>query len=1548
MPLAPAVHEDLLRRLPLPLAQLYRRAHNAKTPLERHHAAYYLWEAALKLLACVAVVEYAELGDHDPELAERLRNLARPALGHWWEFVRRLLPVLADHGVRGFAPARDLLLGKTRDDLPHAAGLEAVLAQVLEGRDVPRAQATVRPTELFDRLVRYRNREFGHGAVGQRPAAFYERIGRALLAGVPELLGRLDVLAGRRLLYFADVRRHASGRWLVERFELLGETARRLESLDLPDGEAVRRLLPERLYLDSAPDGTAPEAPGPVCLHPLLIYEPDAGEVLFLNARRGRERIDYLSYSTGREEGRDDLASEQRELLARVLHAPVDAPSVANWAARSTAEDRADGAADDGPAAPRRLGEFELLSELGRGGMGVVYRAWQPSLGRQVAVKALYSSGDPKAEARFAREVRALGHVEHPYLVKIFTSGSDGDRWFYAMELVEGATLAAVCEKLQSSSTGPDTVDVEAWQQAVSTVCAQARQAEKPISDTAGGPPAAPLSTPAADTPGPPGRGGRGYIRRAVELVRQAAEAAHALHEKGILHRDIKPGNVMVTADGSQAVLMDLGLAQIADEVEGRLTRTRQFVGTLRYASPEQVLAVGGLDRRSDVYNLGATLWELLTLRPMFGATDQTPTPELMQRIQLEDAVGPRKYHPRLSRDLEAIVLKCLEKDPRCRYATARELARDLERYQAGEPVQARPVGGLQRTWRWCRRKPALASMLGVLVLVILGSLAGLTVLYLNAENQRQLAEDREAGARAVTHFYEEYVLAAARPKGQEGGGGKDVTLKEALDQAAPHIDQAFEGQPRLEADVRDTLGMTYWYLGQYEAARPHLERAYEIRRKRLGPDHPDTLTSLHNLAMERWKEDRVGEAVTLCRQALEGRRRVLGPELEDTLFSQLKLGLYLLADSRYNDAEPILRDAIEACKRTLSPNHKYTLHGQNDLALVLNNNGKLQEALELDRDTLAKRREALGADHPSTLLSMANVACSLWSLDRFEEAETLCREALDARRRVLGEGHSETFWSRDNLAGILEDRGKLKEAEALRRETLEMAQRLRGPDEPETLKAMTSLGKYLRGQGQLEEAGKWLRQALDASRTRLGPEHPSTLARQCQVAWWLDDSGKMKEAEELYRKTLGAQLQVRGPQHTDTLTTENNLACLLQNEGQAAEAERLFQSVFDVRRRVQGPAHPQTFLAEENLAGALSDQCKWEEAETHYRSALDARRRAFGPDATSVLSTQVSMASLLSDEGKLAEALELDRRTLEVRQRVLGPEHPDTLVSKNNVAYKLRESGRLAEAEELDRAVLAVRNRVQGPEHPDTLSVKENLADVLAARKHWAEAESLCRAALKSRRRDSGPEHPETLGTQSLLAGFLEEEGKLDEAETLYRQTLDGRRRALGARHPATLRTQRLLAVVLGERGKSEEALGLFREVLAVQREVLAPGHVGVAETLAEYGLLLTRIGRAAEAEPLLAECRAIREKKLAPGYWPIAEAHSLLAGALAGQGKFAEAEPLILDGCAGLAAAEGTPARRLGEAQDRAVALYEKWGKPEQAAAWRKKRAAGEPPHH
>ncbi|HJT77195.1 MAG TPA: protein kinase, partial [Gemmataceae bacterium] len=547
-------------------------------------------------------------------------------------------------------------------------------------------------------------------------------------------------------------------------------------------------------------------------------------------------RVEHLCYTSGRALERPEWAAAQQGLLARLLDLPVDAGQAEGWAARSEAEERAASPADEeGPPSCRRLGEFELLSRIGRGGMGVVYRAWQPSLGRQVALKCLLRSGDPKAEARFAREIRALGKVEHPHLVKVFTSGSDGDQWFYAMELVEGADLGAVCSRLAGSTASE--VGEDDWTTAVSSAWQEQRRQEQALSDGAVG---SAVRTETTDTPGaadavrtadptrPASAGSRptgwGHIARVVEVVRQAAEAAHALHEAGVIHRDIKPGNVLLAADGGHAVLMDLGLAQLADEAEGRLTRTRQFVGTLRYASPEQVLAADRLDRRADVYSLGATLWELLTLRPMFGADDGMRTPDLMLKIQTTDPERVRKHNPRVPADLEAIVLKCLAKERERRYATAAELAADLARWQRGKPVLAQPpslgylLGKVVRRYRG-----PLAATAAVLLAAVVGVVAAfwqISAAYELEKAAKHDAQDRERDAKAALSREQEALGREKDAKQEAQDKEREVgtalaKLEAKQSELARSPCEVSDGEFR-KGNVRDGLD---WMLRAYEVA---------------------------------------------------------------------------------------------------------------------------------------------------------------------------------------------------------------------------------------------------------------------------------------------------------------------------------------------------------------------------------------------------------------------------------------------------------------------------------------------------------------------------------------------------------------------------------------------------------------------------------------------------------------------------------------------------------------------------------------------------------
>lgn len=881
------IDAQLLQRLPLPLAQLLRRSQNALTPLEQHNAAYFFWEASLKLLGGTTVVEYAELKERDADTAEKLKNLARPSVGHWWEFIRCLVPVLAEKGDKGFGGVRELVLGRARDDMPNAAGLFAALAETLGDKGGPRN--TVRLTELFDRLVTYRNREIGHGAVGQRPTEFYRRMTEALTAGLIQILSKLDVVAGRRMVYIGDVRRLANGGWLIERYLLANETPSRLEPLQLTEKETAYLPRPESVCLEGRRDPRiATPFPTLRSLQPLIHFDLDANRFYFLNSCRGKNSVEYLCYTNGDLHHREVVADPSGLLSdsgSRPAAPPTNAvpkpAAKAPAAAVAASAGKAEKPAPRAPAAPvsppaskpapapgmgRTVGGYELLSRLGQGGMGVVYRAWQPSLGRQVALKCMMRINDPKGEARFAREISALGRVEHPSVVKVYTSGVDGDQWYYAMELIEGAELSRVCDHLIGSSAAD--IDPARWHSALTAACAQARTREQSLRDTmsdaaqkiptARPAPPAPVSKHAAPT------AGKDHIRQMVSIVREIAEAAHALHEAGVVHRDIKPGNIMLTGDGSHAVLMDLGLAQLADETEGRPTRTRQFVGTLRYASPEQVLDASRVDRRTDIYSLGVTLWEMLTLKPAYGADDNTPTLDLMLKIQSEELDNPRRHNRHVPRDLASIVMKCVDKDRGQRYATAADLAEDLGRFLRGEPVSAQPPTFLYLAEKFGRRHrvPLIAAAVFVL-LFVLGT--GGMFLRISAERNDALkakeialqaeqdAKEKAEAARAAKELADAAKLQADFERQRANDLGNIVVnyaMRKFLKQHDPKSDipdlvhhaataeDLLKKNPRADeikfdlADTYDTLCNLYLQKRQRSAAAAALKKCIDYQEQ--------------------------------------------------------------------------------------------------------------------------------------------------------------------------------------------------------------------------------------------------------------------------------------------------------------------------------------------------------------------------------------------------------------------------------------------------------------------------------------------------------------------------------------------------------------------------------------------------------------------------------------------------------------------------------------------------------------------------------------------
>ncbi|MCK6460612.1 MAG: protein kinase, partial [Planctomycetes bacterium] len=340
-----------------------------------------------------------------------------------------------------------------------------------------------------------------------------------------------------------------------------------------------------------------------------------------------------------------------------------------------------------GAAEPKTIGDYRIVREIGRGGMGVVYEAEQVSMRRRVALKVLYPSvtSVPKAVKRFQQEAWAAGRVKHTNIVAVHDMGQDHGVWFFAMELVEGRPLSDVIADMRRSRGRPRE----------SRLARRAAGVETRSSLTG------------TET------GSRAYYARVAEMFAAVAEAIQAAHDHGVIHRDLKPGNLLLDAEGNLK-LVDFGLARLEDSAG--VTMTGDVVGTPGYMSPEQLGGRrGDLDHRTDVYSLGATLYEALALRPPFrGETLEA----MATRILREDPPPLRRSDRAIPRDLETIVLKALEKEPDRRYRTAEELARDLRQFAQGGAIRARRIGILGRGWRKIRRHK-LPSALVAAVLVV-------------------------------------------------------------------------------------------------------------------------------------------------------------------------------------------------------------------------------------------------------------------------------------------------------------------------------------------------------------------------------------------------------------------------------------------------------------------------------------------------------------------------------------------------------------------------------------------------------------------------------------------------------------------------------------------------------------------------------------------------------------------------------------------------------------------------------------------------------------
>jgi serine/threonine protein kinase/Tfp pilus assembly protein PilF len=858
---------------------------------------------------------------------------------------------------------------------------------------------------------------------------------------------------------------------------------------------------------------------------------------------------------------------------------------------------------------------YEILDEIHRGGQGVVYKAVQLATKRTVALKVLLHGqfASARQQHRFEREIDLVASLQHPNIVTIYDSGLAHGRHYFAMEYVHGRALDAYVANAKPS------------------------------------------------------------VDATLRLFQKICSAVNAAHQRGVIHRDLKPGNILVDASGEPHML-DFGLAKAAgaDLRDGvPVTMPGEFMGTLAYASPEQISGDAKLvDIRTDVYSLGVILFEMLTGTHPYDVDGSIA--EVFKNILEVEPTRPSKICEQIDDEIETIVLQALAKDKERRYQSADALARDVGRYLAGEPLDAKR----ESTWyvlrKSLRRHRYAAGVAAAFVFILAGSTVALSVMY---QNQSRARRDAEAASVA-----EQEQRALAEGRLREATAAKEVAQLREMEAIAARA----ETQKRAD----------------------ELEIVTEFQQSML--------SEIDAAAMGRALYADLRDRVRVSLQA-EG----MSPEEIDSAVAEFD---QWLRRTNATDAalklvdEQVLRRAAETIESKFADQAVIRAALQQTVADTYCRIGRYPPAMPLQEAALRTRRVELGNDHPDTLDSINNMGYLLESIARSEEARAYYQEALEGRRRVLGDEHADTLSSINNMGALLADQGKLAEAEPYYREALEVKRRVLGDEHPDTLTSINNMGFLLHRQRKLAEAEPYYRECLEGLRRVLGDEHPHTLSTINNLGALLESEGKYAEAEKYLREGLAGLRRALGDEHPNTLRAINNLGGVLKQQDKLAEAESCLREALAGCRRVLGNEHPTTLSSINNMGAILESQEKLVEAELYFREALEVKRRVLGDDHQSTITAVHNLGGLLRRFGKLQEAETLGAEAVAWARKSLPQGHPNTGVFVLSYGVTLSKFGRYSEAEAMLLEAHAILKSALGANHGNTVKAAQALVDLYDA----------------------------------------------------------------------------------------------------------------------------------------------------------------------------------------------------------------------------------------
>ena len=841
--------------------------------------------------------------------------------------------------------------------------------------------------------------------------------------------------------------------------------------------------------------------------------------------------------------GDPELQREVESLLARLDTAKgfLDAPPAA--AAAAFVADSRD-AIDNDLNVGRRIGPYRLVRQIGHGGMSRVYLADRADGGfeQQVTVKLLRAGMDsPSDIERFRVERQILARLNHPNVAKLLDGGVTADGVPYlVMEYVEGETIDRYCKRCQLG------------------------------------------------------------LRERLALFLTILDATQYAHRNLVIHRDLKPANILVTTDGV-VKLLDFGLAKMLEldpATSGdAMTGTAQRWMTPEYAAPEQIRGEP-VSTVTDVYQLGAVLMELLTGSLPFGRRGRSAYE--LERAILNDDPAP----PSLSGDLDAIILKALQKEPENRYASVDAFADDIRRHISSHPVHARPPSAVYRTQRYLRRhRIEVIAAAGIALTLIIGTVVSFTAAR-RALAARHNAEAASNESEAVTTF----LLDLFKANTPDEPGTDSITARELLRRGVARAER-LQGQPDAQARLFETTGRIDQRLGRYAEGQALIERALAVRRSAHGTFSPDVANTLLVVSEGYQRLGRISAADSAAREALTIQERILPTDdarIATTLDQLASVDMYR---GDVEAAASHLRRSLDVRSRALGANDTLTALSHLSYGSLLSRTGHATDAEREFRQALAIYERAHGSNHAQVAQSLLQIAYVISDDSaRWNEAEPLYRKALAIRRRVYGDQNLWVANAVHDFSEFLSMRGQHQQAIALAREYLDIMQRAYGNNHSSVAFATSRLAATLFQAGQLDEAEKLFTNAIAIEKRVRGPDHGNVGGHEVEFARLLIARDKLDSADALLSDAIRIREKIAGTRDPNSAIARGLRGTILMRQRDYASADSTIRDAIRILERTTTRDYPELrelygWLADVSEARSRPDEAK------RYRTIATARR---------------------------------------------------------------------------------------------------------------------------------------------------------------------------------------------------------------------------------------------------------------------------------------------------------------------------------------------------